>query len=182
MKLLIETFGSEVVSRITPYEYLPSSYPLLVCISNSNGRYCILDIIDNRAQDEGAMVNTLRVISDEFHSDTASYESEIKEWHMPNSQRTLIPVGSVQFKEILSKLGIEERKVQTIEEIENILWSVQYSSKKEKYEQRNGRNPNDEEFFYRCSLTTALDILRDGFFSDTESIHGKFFDILNNEI
>jgi hypothetical protein len=139
-------------------------------------------IIDNKAQDEEAMMATLRAISDEFHSDTNLNEDEIKEWYMPSSHRTPIQQGSDQFREILSKLDIEEQKVQAIEQIENILWSVQYSSEKERYENRSGRNPNDKELFYRCPITMAHDILQNGFFSDTKSICGKFFEALDNEI
>jgi hypothetical protein len=181
--LLIETLGSEVASQIDSYSHLEMQYPLLVCLSRTNNRYFILDnIIDNSVQDEDTMYNILGAIRGEFNRKTNPNEGKIKEWYIPNSHYKSLPPGSDQFIRILRNLNIEEQKITRIEKIENILWSVQYSSEKRRYDDRNGRSPNERELFYGCPSSMARDILRNGFDLDTNCIHGKFLEEFNKEI
>jgi hypothetical protein len=174
--------GSEVASQIDSYSHLEMQYPLLVCLSRTKSGYFILDpIIDNGVQ-EDMMHSILRAIRDEFDKGINLNEGAVKRWCIPNSHYKSLPPDSDQFIRILRSLNIEERKITSIEKIENILWSVQYSSEKRRYGDRNGRSPNERELFYGCPSSMARDILRNGFHLDTNCIHGKFLEEFNKEI
>ena len=134
-------------------------------------------MIDNTVSDEGTMYSILCTARYDFdHPNTQDPRLQLiptEERHMANSQLTPIDRQSEKFKGIASRLNIEKTNIFQMEQIENIMWSVQYSSEKSKINDRHGVFQNERELFYGCPSSMAREILRNGFDMNSNCIHGK---------
>lgn len=177
MQLLISQVGSKIASEIAQYLHSEAEYPLLICLAFENNQYTIVSSIDSKVQDEGMMFSMLSLMRDDFdkqnNPNSIINRSDDGTWYIPNSDLTTITSDSDQFRTISNNLNIEECKIVDIRMIENLIWSVQYSSMKKHMEDRTGYSPRERQLFYGCPLSMAENILRNGFNYDTYRIHGN---------
>jgi hypothetical protein len=156
-----------------------NQYPLLVCLSRTNDRFNIVSIIDSKILEEDMMFSMLCVARDDFdkqnNQDSIINENQNEKWHVPNSHLKSISRQSDQFQKIVNDLNLEKEKIIDINMIENIIWSIQYSSEKRKIDDRNRYSQNEKELFYGCSLSTAQQILKEGFKDNSDGIYGRGF-------
>jgi hypothetical protein len=174
LELLFGWIGVKNASEIASYTYSKDQYPLLVCLSSDNNKITIEHILQSKILDESNMLHILSNVRYQFYSPN-NEDSEIdKNWYIPESHLTLISRQDAQLQNIANILNIEMEKIIAINNVDNIIWSIQYSKTKKMIDERITNNKNEQILFYGCPLSMAQDILRYGFNSDDHRIHGKF--------
>lgn len=143
-----------------------------------NDQYTILGTINGDTNYEDTTQTALTVMRHDFDQPDVSLVNEsVKQWYMPHSDLTPIDSQTEEFRRITISLNLEEKKITSMEKIDNITWSVQYSKAKTQLNDSQGFTANEEELFYSCPPHIGHDILQHGFDLNMHCIHGKLYDI-----